>query len=122
MSQEIKCPQCGGNKLKRFLDSYKCMYCGTEFRPIEEAPQLEQPVQSVPTTSNIPTYTSSNVNVTVNIPNDGSGNVNRRGNENNFTKGAAQGAGVVAGGCLTSTAIILAIPFLLFLALLSMCS
>ena len=43
-------------------------------------------------------------------------------NDNNFSKGAAQGAGVVAGGCLTATAIIWAIPFILFLALLSMCS
>lgn len=121
MSQEIKCPQCGGNRVERTGGRYKCMYCGTMFQPIVESPKQEQFAQPESTGNHVPTNTPSNVNVTVNVPNAG-GYDNRRNNENTFTKGAAQGAGVVAGGCLTTTAIILAIPFILFLALLSMCS
>ena len=120
MNEELKCPQCGGNQFKNLGDTYKCLYCGTMFQPIVESPKQEQPIQSTPTVSQIPTTPSSNVNVTVSVPNAG-GYDNRR-NDNSFSKGAALGVGVAAGGCLTTTAIILAIPFLLFLALLSMCS
>ncbi|MCS2481807.1 NINE protein [Bacteroides faecis] len=32
MQEEIKCPQCGGNKFSdRGNNTYKCMYCGTTF-------------------------------------------------------------------------------------------
>lgn len=32
MQEEIKCPQCGGNKFSdRGNNTYKCMYCGSTF-------------------------------------------------------------------------------------------
>lgn len=119
MSEEIKCPQCGGNQFKRNIDTYKCLYCGTEFQATSTIKQ-EQTVQVAPTITQIPTNTSPNVNVTVNMREQTQSNNSSA--SNTFVKGAAGSAGVVAGGCLTTTAIILAIPFILFLALLSMCS
>ena len=116
---DIKCPQCGGNQFKNLGDSYKCLYCGTSFQP-SSAVKQEQPVQITPTITQIPTNTSSNVNVTVNMRDQVQNNNSSA--SNTFVKGAAGGAGAVAGGCLTTTAIILAIPFIFFLALLSMCS
>lgn len=37
MQEEIKCPQCGGNRFSLLDDTtYKCMYCGTTFQKKEE--------------------------------------------------------------------------------------
>jgi len=126
MNEGIKCPQCGGNKIQWTGDICKCMYCGTVFKPIIDNPD-PTPQQPVPQTAkNAPLNPSSNVNVTVNVPNTGNGYNNggydNRRNENSFSKGAAQGAGAAAGGCLATTGMIIAIPIILFLALLSMCS
>ena len=37
MQEEIKCPQCGGNRFTQIDDTtYKCLYCGTTFQKREE--------------------------------------------------------------------------------------
>ena len=42
MQEEIKCPQCGGNKFSdRGNNAYKCMYCGSTFRRHEQQPQRD---------------------------------------------------------------------------------
>lgn len=70
MQEEIKCPQCGGNRLNELgNNSYRCMYCGTIFTPkttIEQQPVPPvEPSPSVnvnmntgqePSIPNIPSY------------------------------------------------------------------
>lgn len=37
MQEEIKCPQCGGNRFNQIDEhTYKCLYCGTTFQKKEE--------------------------------------------------------------------------------------
>ena len=60
MQEEIKCPQCGGNKFSdRGNNTYKCMYCGSTFstKKLEEVKPHETTKQANP---------SSNVTVNVN--------------------------------------------------------
>ena len=46
MQEEIKCPQCGGNRFSQLDDTtYKCMYCGTTFHKKEEKEIANAPVQ-----------------------------------------------------------------------------
>lgn len=63
MQEEIKCPQCGGNKFSdRGNNTYKCMYCGSTFstKKPEEVKPHETKKQANP---------SSNVTVNVNVDN-----------------------------------------------------
>lgn len=46
MQEEIKCPQCGGNRFSQLDDTtYKCMYCSTTFQKKEEKEITNAPVQ-----------------------------------------------------------------------------
>ncbi|WP_455630509.1 hypothetical protein [Parabacteroides sp.] len=117
MEKAVKCPHCGGNRAKVVESSYKCLYCGSTFFPISEVKPEE--VQTTPTVPQFPTTSSPNVNVTVNVKEQG---YNNNDTANSFAKGAAGGAGIVAGGCLTVSAMYLAGPIIFFLVLLSMCS
>lgn len=117
----IKCPQCGGNQFKNLGDTYKCLYCGTSFQPVQE--EVRQPTIANSASSPGVSNTPSNVNVTVNVADGGTNRGSNNGNTtDSFARGAAGGAGIVAGGCLTASAIYLAGPIVLFLLLLSMCS
>ena len=116
MNEEIKCPQCGGNKTQDAgYGTYKCMYCGTTFKPVstQVSNNTDTPVASTPTA---PSPQIINVNVGNTAPRQQSSV------SDSFAKGAAGASGAVAGGCLTYTAIIIGVPFILFLLLLSMCS
>lgn len=48
MHEEIKCPQCGGNKFKELENNiYKCMYCKTTFTPKSNSePQPTMPANN----------------------------------------------------------------------------
>ncbi|NDO59722.1 hypothetical protein [Bacteroides caecimuris] len=41
MSKEIKCPQCKGDKVKRGIGEYKCLYCGMTFQIKQEVPKKD---------------------------------------------------------------------------------
>lgn len=70
MQEEIKCPQCGGNRLNELgNNSYRCMYCGTIFMPkttveqqpvppVEPSPSVNVNINTgqEPSTPNIPSY------------------------------------------------------------------
>ena len=58
MQEEIKCPQCGGNKFSdRGNNTYKCMYCGSTFstKKLEEVKPHETTKQANPS-SNVTVY------------------------------------------------------------------
>ena len=59
MQEEIKCPQCGGNKFSdRGNNAYKCMYCGSTFSVKKpEGPKYDNYSES----------TSASPKVTVNV-------------------------------------------------------
>ena len=59
MQEEIKCPQCGGNKFSdRGNNTYKCMYCGSTFSVKKpEGPKYDNYSES----------TSASPKVTVNV-------------------------------------------------------
>lgn len=117
MQEEIKCPQCKGNKFSEIgAQTYKCMYCGNVFSYIKKDTQSTENL-------NPSVAPSPQKEVTVNV------NVNgqkRSTSQNDFAKGAVTAAGATVGGCLTGglLAIILpiAIPILIIIALLSTCS
>ena len=59
MQEEIKCPQCGGNKFSdRGNNTYKCMYCGSTF-------SVKKPDE--PKHTNYSELESAAPNVTVNV-------------------------------------------------------
>lgn len=59
MQEDIKCPQCGGNRFKDLGDNtYKCMYCGSTFTHKET-------VNEPPTVPSIPP--SGQPNIIVNV-------------------------------------------------------
>ena len=94
MQEEIKCPQCGGNKFSdRGNNTYKCMYCGSTFstKKPEEVKPHETKKQANP---------SSNVTVNVNVDNPRQ-QKSQSNMGNQVAKGMAGGAGMAAGGCLT---------------------
>lgn len=67
MSEDIKCPQCGGNQFKDFGDTYKCLYCGTSFRPVvEQERSIQEQPQSQQTYYGIPNGTTQNI-INVNV-------------------------------------------------------
>ena len=107
MQEEIKCPQCGGNKFSdRGNNTYKCMYCGSTFstKKPEEVKPHETKKQANP---------SSNVTVNVNVDNPRQQRPqSNMGNQ--VTKGMVGGAGIAAGGCLTGTAIAIIVPIAIF--------
>ena len=56
MQEDIKCPQCGGNKFRELGDGkYKCVYCGSVFTHKESAP--EAPVANAAGQAVPPTFT-----------------------------------------------------------------
>lgn len=61
MQEEIKCPQCGGNKFSdRGNNTYKCMYCGSTFSVKKpEGPKYDNYSE--------PTSASPKVTVNVNV-------------------------------------------------------
>ena len=107
MQEEIKCPQCGGNKFSdRGNNTYKCMYCGSTFstKKLEEVKPHETTKQANP---------SSSVTVNVNVDNPRQ-QKSQSNMGNQVAKGMAGGAGMVAGGCLTGTAIAIIVPIAIF--------
>ncbi len=107
MQEEIKCPQCGGNKFNdRGNNTYKCMYCGTTFC-------TNKPEESKPNASVNQTNPSPNVTVNVNVDNPRQQRPqSNMGNQ--VAKGMVGGAGIAAGGCLTGTAIAIIVPIAIF--------
>ena len=107
MQEEIKCPQCGGNKFSdRGNNTYKCMYCGSTFstKKPEEVKPHETKKQANP---------SSYVTVNVNVDNPRQ-QKSQSNMGNQVAKGMAGGAGMAAGGCLTGTAIAIIVPIAIF--------
>ena len=107
MQEEIKCPQCGGNKFSdRGNNTYKCMYCGSTFstKKPEEVKPHETKKQANP---------SSNVTVNVNVDNPRQ-QKSQSNMGNQVAKGMAGVAGMAAGGCLTGTAIAIIVPIAIF--------
>ena len=46
MENEIKCPNCGGNKYMMIDDTQaKCKYCGTVFKAKDDKPEPQQQPQ-----------------------------------------------------------------------------
>ena len=52
MQEEIKCPQCGGNRFNQIDDhTYKCLYCGTTFLRKKEVTENTPQSPSIPLSS-----------------------------------------------------------------------
>lgn len=110
MNEEIKCPQCGGNRTQDLgANKYKCMYCGTVFSP---APRQNQNSNSVPpaTGNSIPTPPTGQQIINVNVGSTSSQQRESAGKD--FARGAAGGAGLALGGCLTGGLISILAPIL----------
>ena len=61
MQEEIKCPQCGGNKFSdRGNNTYKCMYCGSTF-------SVKKPDEPKHTNYSEPESAAPKVTVNVNV-------------------------------------------------------
>lgn len=53
MNEEIKCPQCKGNKVQRGIGEYKCLYCGMTFQIKKNIPKQDTDIKN--TNNNIQT-------------------------------------------------------------------
>ena len=99
---ELKCPQCGGTRMKQMDDGYyKCQYCRVMFRPERPAPptspvenRTEQ--QPVVVNVNIPSVDASHNAGNLYCPNCGSSQLTA--NKKGFAVGKAAAGALLTGG------------------------
>lgn len=107
MQEEMKCPNCGGDKFK-FMggNTFKCAYCGATFANEQQMPE---PSAEAPKQTEVITRVEY-------VPQQQSSNQSTGGS---MANGMAKGAGAAAGGCLTGTLMAILIPIVIVVIILA---